>query len=66
MRVHAELSPVTGWCRACTVQESRDEAALRDRRLRKELAAERERVKAAERERQGIYSASGRARRSAD
>ena len=50
------LSKSTGWCRKCSIDYSADTAALKNRRIRKEIAEEKERIKEAERRRQAIYT----------
>lgn len=53
--VYAPLSQWSGWCRRCSVSESKDGAAIKNREIRKEIAQERRSVQQVERERQAIY-----------
>ncbi len=57
------LSTRTGWCRKCSIDESADAAALKNRRIRKEIADEEVRIREAERRRQAIYSDTDREKR---
>ena len=50
------LSPKTGWCRVCSIRESRDNAARKNCEIRRELKREQLRVIEAKRARQLIYS----------
>ena len=50
------LSSWSGWCRRCSIEASADTAALKNRRIRQEVAEERRAIKAEERRRQMIYS----------
>lgn len=54
--VPTPLSPRTGWCRACSLRDSRDRAAIHNREARLRLQAEERKVKQLERERQNLYS----------
>lgn len=53
---HSPLVKWSGWCRKCSVDESADRAALKNRRVRAEIEEERRRILDAERRRQAIYS----------
>lgn len=53
---HSPLVKWSGWCRKCSVDESADRAAERNRRVRAEVDEERRRIQDAERRRQAIYS----------
>lgn len=53
--VYTPLSQWSGWCRRCSVNESKDGAAIKNREVRKQIAQERRSVQQAERERQAIY-----------
>ena len=53
----------SGWCRKCSVDESADRAALKNRQLRKEIAEERRRIKESERRRNAIDVDNSRRRR---
>ena len=53
--VYTPLTAWSGWCRRCSVNESKDGAAIKNREVRKQIALERGSVKQAERERQAIY-----------
>lgn len=56
---HYTYRPLTkwsGWCRKCSIEASADTAALANRRIRQEVAEEKEAIRAAERRRQMIYS----------
>lgn len=50
------LSPVTGWCPACSIDVSRAKAEAKNRKLEAEIKAEEERIKRARRKRQMVYS----------
>ena len=50
------LTAWSGWCRRCSIEASADTAAMKNRRIRKEVAEEREAIRAEERRRQMIYS----------
>lgn len=52
---YTPLSPRTGWCRACSVAESRDNAALKNREVSMKLKAEERRVNAIKQQRGKIY-----------
>ena len=54
------MSQRTGWCRTCTVNDSAESAALKNREVRMQLAEERRRIKEAEQRRQAIYSDTNR------
>ena len=54
------LSKSTGWCRKCSIDESADTAALKNRRIRREIREEEMRIKESERRRQAIYSDTNR------
>ncbi len=53
--VYSPLSRRTGWCRACSVAQSRDTAAVRNREVRMRLMAEKSRVHTIEKERGKLY-----------
>ena len=57
------LTKWTGWCRSCSIEESADTAALKNKQIRREIAEEEVRIKGAERRRQAIYSDTDRAKR---
>ena len=57
------LSKWSGWCRRCSVEASADTAAMKNRRIRKEVEEEREAIRKAERRRQMIYSDTDRQKR---
>lgn len=61
-RVYTPLTEWSGWCRRCSIQETRDRAAETNRRVRAELKEERRREKIAAKERQAIYSDTSRKR----
>ena len=61
--VYLPLSEWSGWCRECSVNESADRAAIKNRQIRKEVAAERRRVAEAMKRRQSIYSDTDRKKR---
>lgn len=50
------LSKWSGWCRKCSIEESGDTAALKNKQIRKEVEEERGRIREAEQRRQAIYS----------
>lgn len=50
------LSSKTGWCRACTLELSRDRASRRNAEIRAEVKAEERRIQALERDRQRLYA----------
>ena len=50
------LTKWTGWCRSCSIEESTDTAAMKNREIRREIAEEEVRIREAERRRQAIYS----------
>lgn len=50
------LTKWTGWCRSCSIEESADTAAMKNREIRREIAEEEVRIREAERRRQAIYS----------
>ena len=50
------LTKWSGWCRRCSIEESADTAAMKNRKIRREVAEEKEAIKAEERRRQMIYS----------
>ena len=54
------LSVKTGWCRKCSVEASAGNAALRNRAVLQEIAAEEAQLAEAERRRQAIYSETNR------
>ena len=53
---YAPLTKWSGWCRKCSIDESADTAALKNKRIRQQVAEERRRIKEAELRRQAIYS----------
>ena len=53
---YTPLSKWSGWCRKCSIDESADTAALKNKQIRKEVAEERRRIREAEQRRQAIYS----------
>ena len=53
---YTPLTKWSGWCRTCSVRESADTAALKNRRIRKEIAEERSSLEQAKRRRQMIYT----------
>ncbi len=57
---YTPLAKWSGWCRACSIRESADTAAVKNRQIRKEIAEEKKAIKEAERHRQTIYSDSDR------
>ena len=59
-RVYKPLSTRTGWCTRCTLNESRDSAAIRNREMRKEVERQENEIKRVERERQALYSDTNR------
>lgn len=50
------LAKWSGWCRRCSIEESADKAAVKNRRIRKEVAEEEARIRESEKRRQSIYS----------
>lgn len=50
------LTKWTGWCRSCSIEESADTAAVKNRQIRREIAEEEVRIREAEKRRQAIYS----------
>ncbi len=59
-QVYSPLSPVTGWCRECSIRESKDKAAIKNREVNKELREEERRIQEAKRARQAIYADTAR------
>lgn len=57
------LSKWSGWCRKCSIDESADTAALKNKQIRREVAEERRRIREAEQRRQAIYSDTDRQKR---
>ena len=56
---HYTYTPLTkwsGWCRKCSIDESADKAAVKNKQIRLEVAEERRRIREAEQRRQAIYS----------
>lgn len=49
------LTSWSGWCRKCSVAESKDKAAIKNRQIERELQDERRKIRDAERERQALY-----------
>lgn len=60
---YTPLSKWSGWCRKCSIDESADTAALKNKQIRIEVAEERRRIKEAEQRRQAIYSDTDRQKR---
>lgn len=58
--VYAPLAKWSGWCRKCSIDESADTAAEKNRRIRRDIEEERRLAKDAERRRQAIYSDTNR------
>lgn len=52
---YAPLVQWSGWCRRCTISETRDTAALANRKARFELKKEEEGIDELERERSALY-----------
>lgn len=52
---YSPLSPRTGWCRACSIAQSRDSAAVKNREVAMKLKAEERRVNAIKQERGKLY-----------
>lgn len=50
------LAKWSGWCRKCSIDESADTAAMKNRVIRREIAEEERRIREAEQRRQAIYS----------
>ena len=46
----------SGWCRKCSIDESADRAAIRNREIRREVEEEKRKVDEAMRRRQAIYT----------
>ena len=57
------LTKWSGWCRACSIQESGDTAAIKNKKIREEIAEEECRIREAERRRQMIYSDTDRGKK---
>lgn len=62
-QVFKPLSTRTGWCDRCTLAESRDSAAIRNREMRKEVERQEQEIKRMTRERQKLYSDTHRLKR---
>ena len=63
---HYTYRPLTawsGWCRKCSIEASADTAAAKNRRIRREVAEEKEAIRNEERRRQMIYSDTDRQKR---
>lgn len=50
----------TGWCLKCSIDESADTAAMKNKRIRMEIAEERRRIEESKKRRQAIYADSYR------
>lgn len=50
----------TGWCLKCSIDESADTAAMKNREIRMEIAEERRRIDESKKRRQAIYADSYR------
>lgn len=61
-KVYTPLTNWSGWCRRCSIQETRDRAAEANRRVRAEIKEERRLEKIAAKERQAIYQDTSRKR----
>lgn len=46
----------SGWCIKCSIDESADTAAMKNKRIRMEIAEERRRIEEAKKRRQAIYT----------
>lgn len=57
------LTKWSGWCRRCSIEESADTAALKNKQIRKEIKAEEAAIRESERRRQAIYSDTDREKR---
>lgn len=57
---HSPLNPVNGWCRACSLEASRDKAAKANAQIRAEVEAEEKRLQTITRERQAYYASTHR------
>lgn len=57
------LSRWSGWCRRCSIEASADTAAMKNKRIRQEVAEEKEAIRKEERRRQMIYSDTDRQKR---
>ena len=57
------LTKWSGWCRKCSIEESADTAALKNRQIRREVAEEKEAIRREEMRRQALYSDSDRQKR---
>lgn len=57
------LTKWSGWCRRCSIEESADTAALKNKQIREEIAEEERLIQEAERRRQKIYSDTDREKR---
>ena len=53
---YVPLSAQTGWCRTCTIEESRDVAVMKYREVMREIGREQARILEAKRARQAVYS----------
>lgn len=54
--VFKPLSTRTGWCASCTLNESRDSAAIRNREVREEARRQEEEIERLRHERQALYT----------
>lgn len=57
------LDQRTGWCKACTIEASHDVAAAKNREIRAMIREEEQRIQAAKRRRQAVYSENTRAKK---
>lgn len=57
---YSELVKHTGWCLKCSIDESADTAAMKNKRIRMEIAEERRRIEESKKRRQAIYADSYR------
>lgn len=53
----------TGWCRRCSLQESKDSAAIANRRARLEAMCEDQEIDYLEHERQALYTDTSKVRK---
>jgi hypothetical protein len=57
---YREPTKWSGWCRRCSIEESADTAAVKNREIRREIAEERRRIDESEHRRQAIYADTNR------
>lgn len=57
---YSELVKWSGWCRKCSIDESADTAAMKNRQIRIEIAEERRRIEESRKRRQAIYTDSNK------